>query len=126
MSDCQELYELNKKEQRQQQLSASLESNRSSRSSGAKTLDGGEVLFHTCLSPGGGALQRPPCVGKARWGLGITEAARTQGAKMLKKKKKEMWRFEVDTAHVILVLGICQFLSYMWDGGREPSRKMLL
>ena len=37
-----------------------------------------------------------------------------------------MWRFEVDTAHVILVLGICQFLSYMWDGGREPSRKMLL
>ena len=87
MSDCQELYELNKKEQRQQQLSASLESNRSSHSSGAKTLDGGEVLFHTCLSPGGGALQRPPCVGKARWGLGITEAARTQGAKMLKKKK---------------------------------------
>lgn len=65
-------------------------------------------------------------MGKARWELGITEAARTQGAKMLKKKKKEMWRFKVDTAHVILVLGICQFLSYMWDGGREPNRKMLL
>lgn len=82
------------------------------------------MLFDTCLSPWGGALQRPPCEGKARRELGITEAARTQGAKLL--NKKEMWRFEVDTAHVILVLGICQFLSYMWDGGREPSRKMLL
>ena len=79
------------------------------------------MLFGLCLSPWDGAFQQPPWVGKAKWGLGITKAASTQGAKML--KKTEMWKFEVDILHVISLRGICQFLSYMWDGGREIKQK---
>ena len=68
MSDCQELYELGKKKN---SCLKSLESNHSSHSFGAKTLERREVLFDVCPSPWVGPFRGVPVWGKPNGNSGL-------------------------------------------------------
>lgn len=50
-------------------------------------------------------------MGKAKWGLRVTKAARIQ--KIKKQNKRKIQKHEVDVLHAISLCGMHQFLSCM-------------